>query len=361
MFEDLASDIDANSSVFGSVARRTLSRMTSPSLDLDLFARENLVAWCVVPYDSRRRGPRARAELLAELGLRRLAWDWRPEHVGQFEAELDALAEFGIELTGLWVPAVVPEPSSSGGDSEDDALGRIDPDVRVLLDVLAERRLATQLWTCTEFGAPGPVTSLPAEEQRARVQRTATHLAPLAERAAADGHTLALYNHLGWFGEPANQIAVLQVLADRGLDRTGLVYQQHHGHAHVDDFAALLASMRGPLVALGLNGMLPGVHWGDGKVHPYGHGPRDVELARVIAGSGWRGPVSILGHTMDDVEHRLRDNLEGVDWVVEQLRAAEVVPDGGYPGDSAPGDSARGNSATGGPPPARIPAPVWPH
>jgi len=357
MLEDLASDIDANSSALSSVARRTLSRMTSPSLDLDLFARENLVAWCVVPYDSRRRGPRARAELLAELGLRRLAWDWRPEHVGQFEAELDALAELGIELTGLWVPAVVPEPSSSGGDSDDEALGRIDPGVRVLLDVLAERRLATQLWTCAEFGAPGPATSLPAEEQRARVQRTATHLAPLAERAAADGHTLALYNHLGWFGEPANQIAVLQVLADPGLDRTGLVYQQHHGHAHVDDFAALLASMRGPLVALGLNGMLPGAHWGDGKVHPYGHGPRDVELARVIAGSGWRGPVSILGHTMDDVEHRLRDNLEGLDWVVQQLHALAAEGETDLDPTSVTGRDRDGAS----PPPARIPAPVWPH
>ncbi len=313
--------------------------MTPAPLDLDLFARENLVAWCVVPYDSRRRGPRARAELLAELGLRRLAWDWRPEHVGQLEAELDALDELGIELTGLWVPAVVPGPASS---DDDGGLGRIDPDVRVLLDVLSARGLTTQLWTCAEFGAPGPVAPLSADQQRARVERTAAHLGPLAERARLDGHTLALYNHLGWFGEPANQIAVLQVLADRGLDRTGLVYQQHHGHAHVSEFPALLASMRGPLVALGINGMLPGAHWGDGKVHPYGHGPRDVELARVIATSGWRGPVSILGHTMDDVEHRLRDNLEGLDWVVEQLRAD--------PGTSA-----------APPPAARVPTPAWPH
>src|SRR5690606_2455222 len=160
--------------------------------------------WCIVPYDSQRRGPRARAEMLAELGLRRLAWDWRPEHIGQLEAELDALAERGIELTGVWVPAVVPD--------DDDALGHIDPDVRRILDVLADRELPTQLWTCTEFGPPGPATPLPPVEHAARVQRTAAHLGPLAERAATAGHTLGLYAHLGWAGEPANLVEVLQVL-----------------------------------------------------------------------------------------------------------------------------------------------------
>ncbi|NLF05360.1 MAG: sugar phosphate isomerase/epimerase [Actinomycetales bacterium] len=320
--------------------------MMEPSvMDLSVFARANLVAWCVVPYDTRRRGPRARAELLAELGLRRLAWDWRPEHVGQLDAELDALVEHGIELTGVWVPAVVP--------SDDDTLGRIDPDVLTILDVLRDRGLATQLWTCTEFGPPGPFEPLPPAVHRARVERTAAHLGPLADRANADGHTLALYNHLGWAGEPENQVEVLQVLADRGLARPGIVYQQHHGHAHVDRFAALLESVRGPLAALGINGMLPGAHWGDGKIHPYGHGPRDLELARTIATSGWRGRVSILGHTMDDVADRLRDNLDGLDWVVARLReeAETGLSDGGP----------SGGSTTPPPPSARIPNPRWPH
>ena len=29
--------------------------------------------------------------------------------------------------------------------------------------------------------------------------------------------------------------------------------------------------------------------------------------------------ISIIGHTNDDVELRLRDNLEGLDWLVPQL------------------------------------------
>ncbi len=41
----------------------------------DLFARSNLVAWCIVPFDSQKRGPEERAAMLERLGLRRLAYD----------------------------------------------------------------------------------------------------------------------------------------------------------------------------------------------------------------------------------------------------------------------------------------------
>lgn len=331
-------------------------------IDTSLFAPENLVAWCVVPYDSRGRGPRARAEMLASLGLRRLAWDWRPHHVPQLEAELDALAEHGIELTGVWLPAFLPD--------DDDGLGRLDPDVVTILDVLRDRGLATELWTSTELGPPGPFEPLAPAEHRAMVERTAVHLGPLADRTNADGHTLALYNHLGWAGEPENLLEVLHVLTDRGLERPGLVYVQHHGHAHLDRFAELLERVRPALTALGINGSIPGAHWGDGKVHPVGHGPRDVELLGAAARSGWRGPVAILGHTMDDVELRLRDNLEGLAWVVERLVEEEAAgeraaSDGGPSGTSGALSSSDGartvGEVAGGPPVARIPNPRWPH
>lgn len=307
----------------------------TPSSALDIFDRANLVAWCIVPYDSRERGPQERAEMLAGLGLRRLAWDWRPQHVPRLGDELDALTERGMELTAVWTPAFVP--------ADDDALGRLDPDLERILETLGERGVRTQLWTCTELGPPGPFAPLPPAEHAAMVQRTADHLGPLAERAAADGHRIGLYPHLGWAGEPENVRAVADELAARGFERPGLVYFQHHGHAHLDRFEPMLAAMREDLLAFGLNGMLPGAHWGDGKVHPYGRGPRDVELARTLLDSGWRGPVGIIGHTMDDVENRLRDNLEGLDWVVARLRAeaGRTVPDE--------------------PPAARIPAPRWPH
>lgn len=302
----------------------------------DVLARENVVAWCVVPYDAKERGPLERAEMLARLGISRLAWDWRPQHVEHLGEELVALDELGIELTGIWLPAFLP--------SDDGELGSLDPDVERILEILRERGRATQLWTCTELGPPGPFEPLPAGEHQAMLERTVTHLVPLAERALADGHTIGLYAHLGWAGEPENLLEVLDALADRVPVPSGVVYVQHHGHAHVDRFAEILASVGERLLALGMNGMLPGAHWGDGKVYPLGHGPRDLELARIVLDSGWQGPVCLLGHTMDDVELRLLDNLEGLDWLRARLGLS------GSPED-----------APAQPPAARVPNPRWPH
>ena len=54
----------------------------------DAFARDNLVAWCIVPFDAAKRNPQQRAEMLARLGLSRVAYDWRDEHIPTFEEEI---------------------------------------------------------------------------------------------------------------------------------------------------------------------------------------------------------------------------------------------------------------------------------
>ena len=59
----------------------------------DLLDPQNLTAWCVVPFDARKRGPEQRAEMLQRLGFRSFAYDWRAEHVPTFDAELEALKQ----------------------------------------------------------------------------------------------------------------------------------------------------------------------------------------------------------------------------------------------------------------------------
>src|SRR5687767_13063684 len=61
-----------------------------------LLAPDNLVAWCIVPFDAKKRGPQERAEMLAKLGFRKFAYDYRAEHVPTFDAELAALAKHKI-------------------------------------------------------------------------------------------------------------------------------------------------------------------------------------------------------------------------------------------------------------------------
>jgi hypothetical protein len=69
-----------------------------------LFARENLVAWCIVPFDAKKRGPEERAEMLAKLGFKHFAYDWRAEHIPTFDAEIAGLKKHGVALDAFWFP-----------------------------------------------------------------------------------------------------------------------------------------------------------------------------------------------------------------------------------------------------------------
>lgn len=307
-----------------------------------LFSPERLQAWCVVPYDGARRGPRARARMLSDLGIGALGWDWREEHLRGLGAEIDALTEAGVRLGAVWLPAPL-------------ARGAADDPVRTaVLDTLAARDLSPQLWTATMFGgidSPRQGRSLPAAAQLAMVTRHVEVLLPLARDAARIGAVVGLYNHLGWFGEPDHQLEVVDALADLGVTNVGLVYNQHHGHHHLADparFARLWARIAPRVLAVNLNGTVrdgdlapedggppPGeLGGGPRKVVAVGQGDADLELAalRTIAESDWEGQVGVIGHTFHDARLRLADDLSGLAWLVEQL----AEPDSPAPPRPAP-------------------------
>ncbi|HJT33278.1 MAG TPA: TIM barrel protein [Pirellulales bacterium] len=263
-----------------------------------LFARENLVAWCIVPFDRRQRTPEDRAEMLARLGFRHFAYDWRAEHLPTFERELQALAKHGIALDAVWFPAALND------------------DAKTILASLERHKIHTQLWITMGDPAPGG-------DQAAKVAAAADLLKPIAEETERIGCQIALYNHGGWFGEPENQLAVIDRL---GLENVGIVYNLHHGHDHLDRLETLLRLMMPHLLALNLNGMTrQGDRFGR-KILPLAQGEVDLPLLRTICASGYRGPIGILGHTMDDAEERLRDNLDGLDWLVANLAGRSTAP-----------------------------------
>ncbi|MFT7632383.1 MAG: hypothetical protein ACI87E_003435, partial [Mariniblastus sp.] len=61
------------------------------------FKRENLVAWCIVPFDAKNRSPESRTDMLHELGVQRCAYDWRANHVVTFEDEIQQYQSKGVE------------------------------------------------------------------------------------------------------------------------------------------------------------------------------------------------------------------------------------------------------------------------
>ena len=269
------------------------SRSAEPPAADALFARKNLIAWCIVPFDAKQRGPAERAKMLKQLGFTKFAYDWRPEHLPTFDAEIEALQQEGIELTAWWFPPALND------------------DARAILTALKRHNVKTQLWIAIDDD-PAPQSSDP----QAKVAAAVKVLEPIAEAAAAQGCTIGLYNHGGWFGEPENQLAIIAAIDRRNV---GIVYNLHHTHDHVDRFAKLLPKLLPHLYAINLNGTDRDGDKLGRKILPLGQGELDLELLRTIANSGYRGPLGILGHTQDDAKARLKDNLDGLDWLVNQL------------------------------------------
>ena len=254
----------------------------------EIFARKNLVAWCIVPFDGKKRGPAERAEMVKRLGLSRVAYDWRKEHVPTFEREILEYKKRNIEYFAFWS---VHEEA---------------------FKLFEKHGLTPQIWQT--LGSPA------GESQEARVAAAAKAMLPLVDRTKKLGSKLGLYNHGGWGGEPENMVAVCKYLHEHhDAKHVGIVYNLHHGHGHIKNFAKLLTSMKPYMLCLNLNGMtIDGDKRGQ-KILPLGVGEHDVALLKVIHRSGYHGPIGIIGHTQDDVEKRLQDNLDGLDWILPQL------------------------------------------
>jgi azurin/sugar phosphate isomerase/epimerase len=253
----------------------------------DLFDKTNLAAWCIVPFDAAKRSPEARAEMVAKMGLKKVAYDWRAEHVAEFEREILAYQKHGIEMFAFW--------------------GMHDEAFRLF----EEYKLHPQLWIMMQ-GA--------GDTQDAKVKSAAEGLLPILAKAKKIGSQVGIYNHGGWGGEPENMVAVCDYLKkNHGTDNIGIIYNLHHGHSHLDRLPKAIEAMKPHLLCLNLNGMDIAGDTKGRKILPLGVGTEDVKMLRIIRASGYSGPIGILNHTNEDAEGRLLDNLDGLKWLVPQL------------------------------------------
>jgi hypothetical protein len=260
-----------------------------------LLAKENLVAWCIVPFDAARRGPEERASMLKKLGLRRVAYDWRAEHVPMFDAELEAYARYGISLHAFWMPVDTATPLEEFHWP-------------IVLKLVERHRVTPEFWVMLNNAL---VERLPDAE---RVQRAVEILEPVARAAAQRNCRLGFYNHGGWWGEPDNQIRVLNILRSKGIDNVGLVYNFHHGQAHVAKFPELARRMRPYLLTVNINGMRER----GPQILPVGEGDHETAMLRALVTAGYRGPIGVLHHRDGvDAELGLKDNLHGIDRLLE--------------------------------------------
>jgi hypothetical protein len=253
-----------------------------------LYAQDNLIAWCTIPYDSKKRNSEERATMLNKLGIKRFAYDWRSEDLPHMETELNTLKRHNIKLESVWFWV-----DGSSGNMLDNAN-------ETILNTLEKTNTQTELW----ISFPGSYfEGMPDEE---KLQKAVSTLQHIHARAAKLGCTLALYNHEDWFGEPENQVKIIEA---SGLKDVGIVYNFHHAHQQLDEFENTLRITMPYLRTVNLNGMRAK----GPKIMTIGEGDQELEMLRELKASGFKGTIGIIGHTEnEDVEVVLRRNIAGL-------------------------------------------------
>jgi hypothetical protein len=260
------------------------------SNEASIVDMEKVYAWCIVPFDSLKRSPEERLSMLKRLGIKKYAYDWRQEHLASTANELRLARKNNIEVNALWLWI----------DNDWDAVGRLNDANERLFRIIEEVTYQGQIWVSFNSNF---FENLPDQEA---VKKGAEMIAFLSRKANALGCKIALYNHGDWFGEPENQIKIMNALPDEDL---GIIFNFHHAHDQIDRFPEMVDMMLPYLWSVNLNGMRK-----EGpKILPIGQGDHEQEMINLLIKKGYTGDFGILGHVEEaDVEMILKANLEGL-------------------------------------------------
>jgi len=253
-----------------------------------MLDRDNLVAWCIVPFDAADRSPEERAEMLNRLGIGKFAYDYRDRHIDELPHEIGVLREHGIELTAVWLWI----------QDQDDGL--LDPASERIVRIVEDAGVATEFWVSF------PDLFFKGLDDSGKMEKAVKTLSALEKRLQKSDCTIALYNHGDWFGEPENQVRIIEEI---GSERIGIVYNFHHAHHQVERFMEIFDLVQPYLTSLNINGMTVG----GPKIITPGEGKEELKMLRYVMQKGYDGPIGILGHTEgEDIAVVLERNLEGI-------------------------------------------------
>ncbi|MDA7916856.1 hypothetical protein N9Z12_02830 [Opitutaceae bacterium] len=262
------------------------------------FGRDQIHAWAFTNFDIHRSAAE-RAEMLQRLGFRKAGYIVsKADAQAAFDDHVVAYQRRGIEMISVWWQ------STSENLLED-------PKTQMVLAGIDRHEIRPTIWFSL---AKSLVAEIPEEE---RVDRAVAIIRPLAIETRKRGIGLALYNHMEWFGETENQIAIIERLREEGdMDHVGIVYNMHHGHDRIVNFSAVFARMQPYLIAFNLNGMrIEGP-----KIIRLGEGDREAGMIKTVIDSGFEGPIGILHHfARQDAEPVYRANMQGLKSILIEL------------------------------------------
>ncbi|WP_439559678.1 sugar phosphate isomerase/epimerase family protein [Dyadobacter sp.] len=268
---------------------------SSAQAQKSIFRKDNLIAWCIVPFDSKNRSPVERSEMLNKIGITMLAYDWREKHIPEFDKEIESLKSHHIKLQAFWL--------YSGPDPENDKT------LPIILEVLKRHHIKTEIW-CMIAG----IKDLDKMSQQEKIKAHAKPLAYIADKAAEIGCKVGVYNHGGWYGDPENQLQLIRYVNKPNI---GIVYNFHHAESDLETFPTFYPKILPHLLAINLAGLKKG---NPVKVVPVGQGDAELEMMRIIQKSSYNGPIGIINEEFaPDAEDGLKMNIEGLKKILGEL------------------------------------------
>ncbi len=218
------------------LALGAMARGDGPGVDpAHLFDRDNLIAWCIVPFDGKKRGPEARAAMLARLGFRHFAYDWRAEHVPTFDAEVDALAKHKVGLDAFWCP------------------GELNAESKAILDLLKRRGVQAELWVDARAGQRHRGRA--PKSRRSGSPRRAASSARWPRRRARSGATWRCTTTAAGSASRRIRSPSSSGCTRQGVANVGMVYNLHHAQPQLGRLAATLKATMPYLRAINLDGV----------------------------------------------------------------------------------------------------------
>jgi hypothetical protein len=319
----------------------------------NVWAHNNLVAWCVAPWDAEKRGPEDRAKMLARLGFKHYAHiSLSKQTDAELDAEIEALKKHRIHLLAWYFPldadnplakrtlevfkrhevhpqlwVALPPKKESAWPKNQEEWSKLVPEGPPMAKSWEDReklsgsdRKSLEA-AITKVLAHVRQQDMPksASEQQERLAQETDRIRALVELAKPYGVQVALYNHNGWFGMMDNQVAIIENLRKRDITDVGIVYNFSHArdelHDDTVDFAMIWKEIEPYVVAVNITGTA----WERTYIYP-SQGDRELEMMRIIEDSGWEGRVGLIAEKGGDAEDTLRNYMVGLDWLAAELR-----------------------------------------
>ena len=251
---------------------------------------EEVSPWCIIGFDSLDRTPEQRMALLNEMGFKRYGFNRGKGDLSTMTKEFDLAQQNNIEITSifLWLNA------------DRDSIGKLSPSNQELLNNLKKVEYKPAIWVSFSDNFFEDLS------QKESIDLSVKMIEFIKGKADQLGCDLALYNHHGWFGNPHNQVEIINILNDQSIS---MVYNFHHAHVYIDDFPQIAKKIKPFLSYVNLNGMKK-----EGpQIFTLGEGDYEMKMIRSLINEGYNGPWGILGHIKtEDVKKVLQRNVKGL-------------------------------------------------